>query len=119
MNRHPMHYASVEPGGCLCPDCRRAKPTDTRIDARRKALAVLDTIPTGRDEELTHDMWEPAWIETLEACTAFVPKMSREELARTLCWAHRHSCYYHSELCDLLTACVAEAAHWLRGEKTR
>lgn len=27
--RHPMHYESAGPGGCLCPDCRRALPTDT------------------------------------------------------------------------------------------
>jgi hypothetical protein len=41
-----MHYAGVEPGGCLCPDCRRAEPTDTTA----VPLPVTDQLtPNERD----------------------------------------------------------------------
>lgn len=84
------------------------------MSSQHGQLGVLDTVPTGRDADLTHDFWDPSWIEGLVACTEFVPQMTNNQLARALEWAHEHSCYYHCELCDMLSACVAESARRLR-----
>jgi hypothetical protein len=75
-------------------------------------MSVLDVQhPAGAE-----DRFDQSWLSQLDACRESIPTMSNAELAKALRWANKNSCYYMSEMCDLLDAAVEESAKRLIGE---